>query len=106
MVFDGNLSLKVYDLLKKIPRGKVTTYSEIAKVLGNMNLARAVGNTLNRNPDLVSVPCYRVVRSDGSVGGYKLGCGKKIELLESEGVEIKDGRIDCLEAYLFCFKGQ
>ncbi len=103
MVSDGNLSSEVYSLLKKIPCGKVTTYSEIAKALGDKNLARAVGNALNRNPDLVVVPCHRVVRSDGSVGGYKLGIDKKVELLEKEGVAVKDGRIDDLDAHLFCF---
>jgi len=103
---DGNLSSEAYSLLKKIPRGKVTTYSEIARALGNRNLARAVGNALNRNPDLVSVPCHRVVRSDGSVGGYRLGAGKKIELLESEGVDVVDGRIKDFDKCFFFFKGQ
>jgi len=101
-----NLYFEVYGLIKRIPCGKVTTYSEIARALGNRNLARSVGNALNRNPDLVVVPCHRIVRSDGSVGGYKLGCGKKIELLEGEGVKIKEGLIDNLEAYLFRFKGR
>ncbi|MCK4927042.1 MAG: MGMT family protein [Candidatus Aenigmarchaeota archaeon] len=103
---DGNLSLEVYGLLKKIPCGKVTTYSEIASVLGNRNLARAVGNALNRNPDPVVVPCHRVVRSDGSVGGYRLGAGKKIELLEGEGVDVADGRIKDFDKCFFFFKGQ
>ncbi len=103
---DGNLSSEVYSLLKEIPCGKVTTYSEIAKALGDKNLALAVGNALNRNPDPVSVPCYRVVCSDGSVGGYKLGIDKKVELLEGEGVKIKEDKVDGLEAYLFRFKGR
>ncbi len=103
---DGNLSSDVYGLLKKIPCGKVTTYFDIAKALGDKNLARAVGNALNHNPNPVVVPCHRVVRSDGSVGGYKLGIDKKVELLEGEGVKIKEDRISNIEAYLFRFKGR
>ncbi len=82
----------VYQVVKKIPRGQVLTYKQVAKKLGNTGLARAVGNALNKNPFL-NVPCHRVVRSDGFVGGYARGSKKKIEILKKEGVGIKNGII-------------
>ena len=103
---DSSFSRDVYLLLGKIPEGKVTTYKQIAAALGDRNLARAVGNALNRNPDLVVVPCHRVVCSDGSVGGYKDGCEKKIKLLEREGVDVAGGRIKDFDKHFFSFKEQ
>lgn len=72
---------------KKIPRGRVTTYAEIACLIGRPRAVRAVGNALNRNP-YKSVPCHRVIRSDGSVGGFALGAKVKIKILRGEGVKI------------------
>lgn len=83
---------RVYYLLTLIPLGKVTTYGEIARALGN-NGARAVGNTLNKNPFAPEIPCHRVVTSDGSLGGYAGGPTKKTALLLSEGITITDGKI-------------
>lgn len=80
----------------KTPKGKVSTYGRIAEKVGRPAAARAVGNALNKNPYLVKVPCHRVIRGDGFVGGYG-GPGetkRKIELLESEGVEIIGGYVD------------
>lgn len=79
-------SEKVFAVVKKIPRGKVLSYKEVAKLVGNPRAYRAVGNILNKNtrPDLI--PCHRVVRSDGKVGGYRWGAKKKEELLHAEGV--------------------
>lgn len=74
---------KVYKVVKKIPRGKVMTYKEVAKAINKPRAYRAVGNALNRNTN-PSVPCHRVIRSDGSVGGYRKGVKKKIELLKHE----------------------
>ena len=85
-----DFSEKVYSLLKRIPRGKVTTYKAIAEALGT-KAYRAVGNALNKNPDSPIVPCHRVVCSDGSVGGYSEGVKKKIKLLKKEGVVVKNG---------------
>jgi len=84
---------KCYSLLKKIPRGKVVTYKQIAFELGSRGY-RAVGNALNKNKNLIKIPCHRVVRNNGNVGGYALGQEKKIKLLQKEGVEIVDGKID------------
>jgi methylated-DNA-[protein]-cysteine S-methyltransferase len=81
----------VYDIVKKIPRGKVLTYKQVAVKLGNARLARAVGNALNKNRD-PNVPCHRVVRSDGKVGGYVRGMQEKTAVLKKEGVRIKNSR--------------
>lgn len=75
---------KVYDVVKKIPCGEVLTYKQVAIKLGNAHLARAVGNVLNKNRDK-KVPCHRVIRSDGSPGGYREGAKKKVLLLTKEG---------------------
>lgn len=79
--------------LTQVPRGKVTTYAELAWAVGRPGAARAVGNALNKNPHPVAVPCHRVVKSDGSLGGYALGIDKKIEILKREGVTVEKGRI-------------
>ncbi|MEO0088135.1 MAG: MGMT family protein [candidate division WOR-3 bacterium] len=79
---------KVLAIVKEIPKGKVMTYQEVAIKLGNKNLARAVGQALKRNPYPIIIPCHRVIRSDGKIGGYSLGAKKKIELLRKEGILI------------------
>src|SRR5919198_2195369 len=76
----------VYDLLLKIPAGKVSTYGDLAKALGNPSASREIGRILGRNPNPITVPCHRVVMSDGKVGGYAHGSDKKIKLLEEEGI--------------------
>ena len=84
---------KCYSLLKKIPRGKVVTYKQIALELGSRGY-RAVGNALNKNKTLIKTPCHRVVRSNGFVGNYSQGMNKKIKLLQKEGVEVVNGKIN------------
>ncbi len=84
---------KIFERLKKIPAGKVTTYKALATACGNPQATRAVGNILNKNPSLISVPCHRVVRSDGRIGGYVLGTKEKTKLLRKEGVEIYAGKV-------------
>ena len=81
----------VYKLLQKIPEGKVTTYGDIAKALGNPLTSRIVGRILGQNPNPIQVPCHRVVMSDGKLGGYAYGVGKKKELLEKEGLSFTNG---------------
>ncbi|HXX97663.1 MAG TPA: MGMT family protein [Candidatus Bathyarchaeia archaeon] len=76
----------VYDLLLKIPAGKVSTYGDLAKALGSPLASRQVGRILGRNPNPIKVPCHRVVMSDGTVGGYFYGSDRKKELLEKEGI--------------------
>ncbi len=94
--FDEN----VLDLIKRIPEGKVTTYKEIAKAL-DTGAYRAVGNALNKNPYWPDVPCHRVVKSNGEVGGFARGSDEKIKLLEKEGVVICGGKIP--ECFIFRF---
>lgn len=92
---------RVLELVSKVPRGRVTTYKELARALGNRKACRAVGNALAANPRLPSVPCHRVVRSDGKIGGYKLGSRRKIELLLREGVEVEKGKVDLRKLFTF-----
>jgi methylated-DNA-[protein]-cysteine S-methyltransferase len=92
----------VLNLLCRIPRGKVTTYKELARVLGNPLTSRAVGNAIAKNPRPIEIPCHRVVRSDGSIGKYIFGSKKKVSLLIEEGVEVKDGKVN-LSKYMFRF---
>ena len=77
-------SQKVYDVVSKIPKGSTLTYKEVAKRAGSSDASRAVGNILNKNYDS-TIPCHRVVRSDGKIGGYNRGVTAKIELLKKEG---------------------
>lgn len=86
----------VFDYLTKIPFGKVVTYSQIARDLGNEKAARAVGNILHTNKDVKKYPCYRVVSSKGKLAeNYAFGGAKgQKELLEAEGIEVRDGKVD------------
>tara|TARA_B100001769_G_C21940541_1_gene506699 strand:+ start:514 stop:789 length:276 start_codon:yes stop_codon:yes gene_type:complete len=79
--------LKVWRFLQKIPRGKIKTYSEIAKAIGKPNSFRAVANAVAKNPFPPTIPCHRVVRANGSLGGYsgKGGLKTKKKLLKKEG---------------------
>ena len=75
---------KVYSVVKQIPRGQVLTYQQVAQRIGQPLAYRAVGNVLNKNP-FATVPCHRVIRSDGNSGGYNRGSALKIKQLRSEG---------------------
>ena len=81
---------KVWSEIDKIPRGEVVTYSQIAKNMGHPKAARAVANACGANPNPIIIPCHRVIRSDGELGGYSGpgGIKKKKELLENEGISI------------------
>ncbi len=76
---------KVYRVVSKIPRGKTLTYKEVACRAGNPRAYRAVGNIMHNNPDTRRVPCHRVVRSDGTPGGYASGTKQKVAILKKEG---------------------
>ena len=109
-IMKKNFNERVWAITKKIPRGKVSTYADLAQALGNPKASRAVGNALNRNPYSYSasglprrssasaerrrVPCHRVVRSDGGLGGYASGINKKIAILKKEGVVVKNEKVD------------
>ena len=94
---------RCYDLLLQIPKGKVTTYREIAHALGS-KAYRAVGQAMNRNPKLMKIPCHRVVKSNGEVGGYAQGENEKIKLLLEEGINLRKNKILNLEIYLHQFR--
>jgi O-6-methylguanine DNA methyltransferase len=83
-----NFSQRVWRLTAQIPRGRVSTYGLIAKALGQPRASRAVGNALNANPNAPRVPCHRVVRSTGQLGGYADGTAKKAKILRQEGLRI------------------
>ena len=91
---------RIYEAVKKIPRGKVATYGQIAELAGDKRMARAVGNALHKNSDPEGVPCYRVVNAKGELAGEFAfgGSGAQAKLLAADGIEVIDGRVD-LEKY-------
>jgi len=93
---------RVWKLLRKIPRGRVTTYKIIAQKL-NSKAYRAVGSACNKNPYAPKTACHRVVNSDGKIGGFRYGVKKKIQLLKREGVKIKKGRVIDFKKILYRF---
>ncbi|MDO8558041.1 MAG: MGMT family protein [bacterium] len=83
----------IYEITKKIPHGRVSTYAVVARAIGRPKAVRAVGSALNKNPFAPHVPCHRVVRSDLTVGGFASGSHAKIKLLLKEGVIVRGGKI-------------
>src|SRR3989338_8987091 len=126
-----NFNEKCYEILKKVPRGKVTTYGELARAVGSPKAARAVGNAMKRNPYVFlstgnsskarlrarnkkefpvnknpyapEVPCHRVVGAKGEMVGFASGVDKKIKMLKEECVEVENGRVD-LGKYFYGLK--
>ncbi|NOZ77243.1 MAG: MGMT family protein [Euryarchaeota archaeon] len=84
---------RVLARLRDVPPGRVTTYGRLAEAVGSPGAARAVGRVMAKNPFPIVVPCHRVVRSDGSVGGFSCGPSLKRRLLEAEGVEFDGDRV-------------
>ena len=80
--------LKVWNYLKKIPKGQIRTYLEVAKAIKRPKSVRAVANAIGKNPNAPKIPCHRVIRSDGKLGGYSGpgGIKTKKKLLKSEGI--------------------
>lgn len=93
-------NVRILRYLSKIPKGKVSTYSALAKAIGTPRGARAIGNALNKNPFPEKYPCYKVIKNDGEVGGYASGTKAKTAHLKKDGIEIKNGKID-LKKYLY-----
>ena len=91
---------RIYEAVKKIPKGRVATYAQVAEMAGDKKMARAVGNALHKNPEPGKIPCHRVVNSKGELAGEFAfgGAWKQGEILQSEGVEVINGRVD-LEKY-------
>lgn len=94
---------RILVLLTMIPPGKVTTYGELARAVGRPKAARAVGNAVNKNPDAPAVPCHRVVKSNGEIGGYAGGTAQKVKFLAKEGVVVENGRVKDFKKILFTF---
>ena len=79
-----------YEALKKVPKGKVITYAGLAREIGKPKAHRAVGNAMNKNPFAPKVPCHRVVKSNGELGGFADDINVKIKRLHEEGVDVLD----------------
>ena len=89
-------SKRIYEAVKKIPKGKVATYGQVAAMAGNPKMSRAVGNALHKNPDPSQIPCFRVVNAKGELSGEFAfgGKGRQQALLEADGIEVFDGKVD------------
>lgn len=89
-------SRRIYEAVRKIPKGKAATYGQIAELAGDRKMARAVGNALRKNPYGESVPCHRVVNAKGELSGGSAFGGEEVQarLLEAEGVEVREGKVD------------
>ena len=95
-LISNNPSKRIYAAVKRIPYGCVATYAQVAEEAGDRKMARAVGNALHKNPDPEHIPCFRVVNSKGELAGDFAfgGAGAQAKLLEAEGVEVIDGKVD------------
>lgn len=93
---DNNSFGKIYEVVKKIPRGKVATYGQVARLAGNARWARVVGYALHVNPDPENIPCYRVVNKAGEVSkAFAFGGeNEQVRLLKEEGIEFIEGKVD------------
>ena len=98
-----NIEQKVYKKLLDVPKGKITTYGDLAKAVGLKNGQRLIGKIMNNNPYPVLVPCHRVVMSSGKIGGYAYGKSVKTKILSDEGIEITNGKIENFDKKLFKF---
>ncbi len=96
-----NLCEYTYFLVKQIPKGKVSTYGAVARALGNIKMARAVGKWMNINPNPETMPCYKIVKSDGSLGGFGRGIEDKIRRLKEDKIEVENGKIVNFKEVLF-----
>lgn len=87
---------RIYEAVKKIPKGKVATYGQIAKMAGNERMSRAVGNALHKNPEPDKIPCYKVVNSKGELASEFVFGGRDVQakLLEAEGIEVVNNKVD------------
>jgi len=94
---------RVYKKLLQVPTGYVITYQELANAVGLQNRQRMIGRIMKNNPFPVIVPCHRVVKSDGNVGGYAFGEKIKKNMLQNEGIEIHGNKIINFEKRKFRF---
>ena len=87
------LSIEVYRKLLKVKKGKITTYGDLAKAVGLKNGQRTIGMIMKNNPFPIIIPCHRVVKFNGEIGGYAYGKKIKSNILSKEGITIRDGKI-------------
>ena len=97
------LEERVYKKLLEVPSGMVVTYGELARSVGLKNGQRKIGQIMRTNPFPVIIPCHRVVKSDGNIGGYAFGIETKVSMLYKEGIEISNGKIVRFKDRLFYF---
>ncbi|MDC0648309.1 MGMT family protein [Candidatus Pseudothioglobus singularis] len=90
-----------YKALEKVPHGKVISYAGLAEMIGRPKAHRAVGSAMNKNPFAPKVPCHRVVKSNGEIGGFADDINVKIKRLHKEGVEVLDNKIVNFKSILF-----
>jgi len=100
-VFYMNLFEYTYSLVRQIPDGKISTYGAVARALGDIRASRAVGRMMNQNPNADDMPCFKIVYSDGKLGGFGLGIDDKIRRLKQDDISVKDGRIVDFKDVLF-----
>ena len=98
-----NLEKRIYKKLLKVPKGRVTTYGELAKAVGMKNGQRIVGQVMNKNPYPGLIPCHRVILSSGKIGGYAYGEKIKTNMLACEGIKIDNGKVLDLKKKLYKF---
>ncbi len=96
-----NLYEYTYNLVRQIPKGYVSSYGAVARALGDIRASRAVGQMMNQNPHPDNMPCYKIVYSDGRVGGFALGQEEKIKRLRHDNITIKDEKITDFESVFF-----
>ena len=90
-----------YDLVRQIPPGYVSTYGAVAKALGDIRASRAVGRMMNQNPNAETMPCYKIVHSDGHIGGFGLGVPDKIRRLQQDNIQVQNDHIVDFENVFF-----
>jgi len=87
---------RIYDAVRRIPKGKVATYGQVAEMAGNKKMSRAVGNALHKNPDPDNIPCYRVVNAKGELAGAFAFGGSDVQanLLRADGIEVVNHKVN------------
>ncbi|MDH7517393.1 MAG: endonuclease V [Candidatus Thermoplasmatota archaeon] len=96
-----NLFEYTYNLVRQIPKGKLSTYGAVAQALGDIHASRAVGHMMNQNPDPDDMPCYKIIHSDGRLGGFGRGIKDKIKRLKQDNILVEDGKIVDFNSVLF-----
>ena len=94
---------KIYRKILQVPSGKITTYKELARSVGLQNGQRVIGQIMKKNPFPVIIPCHRVVKSNGEIGGYAYGISIKKNMLVKEGISISNNKIKNFQKTIFRF---